>query len=130
MNFKAVEIELGGTKVPLCFNNRAMFAMQAKLGKDMLDKISGTDEEAYQAAVDALLILNAEAVAVKRRLGYAAEPELDADVSELMTPADWVKAKAGIFAAVALGYDREVPDSEDVDLVLLEYQKKTGPGRS
>lgn len=125
---RIVMIELSGTKVPLFYNNRAMFRLQKQLGDEWLKATDGMTEEAFRATLEVLSVLNEEGETARRRMGYDPLPMVDAAQMELdLSPADWLAAKNGISAAVMSGVEREVEPAEDVDLVLLEYQKKTGP---
>lgn len=125
-----VGVVISGKKYYPLMNNGAMFRLQESFPPDVLDKISEDDTKAgFKLAFDVFSVLCEEGAAARRYYGYDPGPVPvweDADVTWL--PRDIKSMKAAIYMAVTLGYTSERPATEDddIDLELLELEKKTG----
>ncbi|MCD8200367.1 MAG: hypothetical protein LUD25_05410 [Coriobacteriaceae bacterium] len=118
--------EIGGNKYYPLYNNKAMFRLQA-MPEDTLNAINENTEASFKLAFDVFLMLCEEGEAARKHYGYEAgtlpkweDAEYDfgaGDISEM---------KSAIYAAITIGCGREIPEDADVDLTLLEAQKKTG----
>lgn len=127
---KTVEYALNGQTYHLLLNGAALFDAYDKFGDkgDLLERVSGTSRASFDDTVWMLVKLAQQGEAVRRFEGAAARPMLTAEAAlRTMGPLDVVRARAAIRAAYALGFEREAPsEEEEIDLGLLELQKKTG----
>lgn len=116
----------GCTYYPV-YNNNAMFRIQDSFPPDYLDQINdNTSKASLELAFDVFRILCEEGEAVRVHYGYApgSLPERE-DMRLAWLPADAQRMRTAIFAALTIGYGQDFPDNEDVDLTLLDLQKKT-----
>lgn len=129
---KPVEFELNGRTHHLLLTGAALFDAYDKFGDkgDLLDRVSGTSRESYDDTVWMLVKLAQQGEAWRRFSGEEATPMLTVEEAlRTLRPVDVIRARAAIRAAYAIGFDREEPDeAREIDLGLLELQKKTGPG--
>lgn len=127
---KTVEFELNGRTHHLLLTGAALFDAYDKFGDkgDMMDRVSGTSRESYDDTVWMLVKLAQQGEAWRRYSGEDATPMLTVEEAlRTMRPVDVIRARAAIRAAYAIGFDREETDEErEIDLGLLELQKKTG----
>lgn len=129
---KTVDFELNGRTHHLILNGAALFDAYDKFGDkgDLLDRLTGTGRQSFDDTVWWLVKLAQQGEAVRRWEGEEPQPMLTAEEAlRTLRPVDVVRARAAIRAAYALGFERE-EQSEDaeIDLGLMELQKKTGPG--
>ena len=123
----------GQTFYPL-LNNKAMFRMQDEFPPTVLDQITNDDTKAgFKLAFDVFRMLCEEGEAVRRYYGYEPGPLPEWEEAEITyLPNDVVAVKAAIYQAVTIGYGGELEDDtpKEVDIWLLELEKKTarGPG--
>ena len=125
---RIVEYEFRGQKYSLCLNAAALYDIYEKFGteKDILEIVSGTGAEGFSALCWVLAKLNEQGVAVKRYLERSAEKPLsEVEWKILLSPHDAVLAKEKIAEAVIRAFTRNIPDDEEIDLGLLELEKKT-----
>ena len=128
---KTVEFELAGRTYHLLLNGAALFDAYDRFGDkgDLLDRIAGTARDSFDNTVWLLVKLCQQGEAWRRHNGEDPQPMLSADAALLLLgPMDVIRARAAIRAAYALGFERENPsEEEEIDLGLLELQKKTEP---
>lgn len=129
---KTVEFELNGRVHHLILNGAALFDAYDKFGDkgSLLDHMTGTSRESFDNTVWFLVKLAQQGEAVRRFQGEEPAPMLTAEeVLRTLRPVDVLRAQAAVREAWALGFEREtVPEEEEIDLGLLELQKKTEPG--
>lgn len=113
----------------LCLNAAALTEVYARYGaeKPFPALYSGTDRESFQATCELLALLTAQGELVRRYAGYDRAPILGADYFRAqLSPRDLAGAKRALGMAYDAAFRRETEDEEtEVDLVLLELQKKT-----
>lgn len=128
---KTVEFALNGRVHHLFLNGAALFDAYDRFGDkgDLLTRIAGTSRESFDDTVWLLVKLAQQGEAMRRWQGEEAAPMLTAEEAwRTLRPVDVVRARAAIRAAWDLGFAREnPPEEEEIDLGLLELQKKTEP---
>lgn len=126
---KAVKINLAGAERYLAFTGEAMFAIKDEFGgaSELLSAMNADSREGYVATCKAAAILTEQGELARRHMGYTPADIVDADeIAATSSPSEYMTVKAAIPVAIALGYGREIKDEdEEVDLVLVELQKKT-----
>lgn len=126
---KTVEFELNGKSYPLFWNANALFAAWDKFGDkgDLMEHFAGSDSESWDNTVWMIVKLAQQGEAWRRYSGEEAQPMLTVeDVQRTAGPMDALRMRSAIRAAYYKGFEREAPDEEEeVDLGLLELQKKT-----
>ena len=128
---KTVDFELAGRTYHLLLNGAALFDAYDRFGDkgDLLDHIAGTARDSFDNTVWLLVKLCQQGEAWRRHNGEDPQPMLSTDAALLLLgPMDVIRARAAIRAAYAMGFEREDPsEEEEIDLGLLELQKKTEP---
>lgn len=126
---KAVKINLAGAERYLAFTGEAMFTIKDEFGgvSELLSAMGNDTREGYAATCKAAAILAEQGELARRHMGHTPADIVDAEViSALTSPAEYAAVKAAIPVAIALGFGREIEDKEEeIDLVLVELQKKT-----
>ena len=129
---KAVEFELNGKVYPLLWNANALFAAWDKFGDkgDLMDHFAGSTGESWDDTVWMIVKLAQQGEAWRRYNGEDAQPMLTVDdVKRTASPLDVIRIRAAIREAYFKGFEREAPsEEEEIDLGLLELQKKTEAG--
>ena len=129
---KLVEFQLEGRTHHLLLTGAALFEAYDRFGDtgDLLEKVIGTDTKSFENTVWMLVNLAKHGEAYRRHMGEDALPMLSVDAAQrTMGPKDVVRARAAIRQALAIGFEREeVSEEQEIDLGLLELQKKTGLG--
>lgn len=127
---KTIEFELNGQTYHLLMNAAALFDCYDKFGDKggILDHIIGTTRESFDATVWILVKLCQQGELLRRYQGEVPLPMLSVDeATKTMSPLDLTRARAAIREAFFSGFDRETKsEEEEIDLGLLELQKKTG----
>lgn len=132
---RIVNFEFNGGSYPLCMNAAALFDIYDQFGteRDLLEIISASTAEGFSDLCWTLAKLNEQGVAVKRYMERSAEKPLsEIEWKILLSPQDAIKAKEKVTEAVIRAFSRNIPDDEELDLGLLELekkQKKQEPGR-
>ena len=134
---KLVEFELNGQKYHLMLSGAALFEAYDRFDDtgDLLEKVIGTSAESFENTVWMLVNLAKHGEAYRRHMGEDPLPMLSVETARrTMGPKDVVRARAAIRKAFAVGFEREeVGEEQEIDIGLLELQKKTGlglPGRN
>lgn len=124
---KLLKYEFGGNTYYLCFNGIAMFEINELLGdKQIVDLLTDNTIQGYRMSCEVLAILSEQGEAVRKYLGYDTQKPLTADeILSLAAPADVLSMKSAIMQAVAVGYGKEIGEDDEVDIGLIEIQKKT-----
>lgn len=125
-----MEFELGGTTYHLLLNVAALFDCYEHFGDkgSLLDHITGTTAKAFDNTCWMLVKLAQQGEIFRRYQGMDKQPMLTvAQAQTLLSPLDLIAAQTAIREAYASGFERKVKDEEDdIDLGLVELQKKTG----
>lgn len=117
--------EIQGKTYRLLYTCEMMFAIQEEYGANALDNLGNTgSRDSLAACIGIFKMLAEEAETVRRKAGYDPGPMPDEIDMRLLTPRDWVEMKNAIFKAATYGYTQEIETGEEVDLILLENQKK------
>lgn len=126
---KAVKINLAGEERYLAFTGGAMFTIKDEFGgvSELLSAMSKDTREGYDVTCKAAEILAEQGELARRHMGHTPATILNAaEISDLTSPAEYAAVKNAIPVAIALGFGREIEnEDEEVDLVLVELQKKT-----
>lgn len=130
---KPVEFQLGGRTYYLLLNAAALFDAYDHFGNtgDLLERLSGTSKESFDNTLWMLAKLAQQGEAYRRWTGMDKQPMLSVEQARaLLSPMELVLARDAIRESYHLGFSRQVrgEEGDDVDLGLLELQKKTGPG--
>jgi len=135
---KSVDFSLGGQTYHLLLNAAALFDAYDHFGEkgDLLERLSGTSKESFDDTCWMLAKLAQQGEAYRRYTGMDRQPMLTEDRARaLLSPQALLLAREAIREAYYLGFARTVhrEDDEDIDLGLLELQKKTAsasPGQN
>lgn len=126
---KAVKITLAGQDYYLAFSAAAMFAFEDVFGGSnaYLETAAGAGREASEAVCKAAAILAEQGELARRALGYdkGTIPSAE-DLMACSSPVDLLRLRQANLAAITVGYGREVEDTGDVDLGLMELEKHSG----
>ena len=127
---KTVEFEWNGQACCLCMNAAALFDIYDKFGsdKDVLDNIRGSDRQSLNNLCWILWKLMEQGELVRRFQGHERQRiPAEMEIRTLLGPGEYPAARLAVARAVALGFAREVEDSEPrrIDKGLLELEKKT-----
>lgn len=129
---KPVEFELNGRKYHLMLTGAALFEAYDRFEDkgDLLDHVTGTDSQSFENTVWMLVNLAKHGEAYRRHMGEDPLPMLSVETARrTMGPKDVVRARAAIRRAFAVGFEREeVGEEQEIDIGLLELQKKTAAG--
>lgn len=127
-----VDFDWNGQTLHLLLNGTALFDIFDRYGSDaeILELVDGSDKKSYLNTCWILYKLAEQGELARRFLGHDHERYPTAErLAALTMPLEVPKARRAITRAVRLGFGMlhpENPDSEFVDLGLLELQKKTG----
>lgn len=126
---KTTEYTFQGTTYHLCMNGSALCDIYEKFGSKgfVTDIIRGTGKKSFDATCWMLAKLAEQGELVRRYEGHTAQKIPSESMFRLLwKPLDVVEAKKAIEAAVADGFSREEePENKEIDLGLLELEKKT-----
>ncbi len=125
---KAHEIDICGQHLYLLLNGAALFDLYDKFGTKgfLTDPLNGSGRASFEATCYFLAKLSEQGELYRRWEGQARAPILSEQFFRVhLAPRDVTRAKGAIAAAVSLGFRREEEEDHDVDLGLLELQKKT-----
>ena len=127
---KTHEIDICGQRLHLLLNGSALFDLYDKFGPDgfLTDHLKGGSKKSFEATCYFLFKLAEQGELYRRWEGHARGPVLSEQFFRVhLAPREVNRAKDAIVEAVRLGFQREEAEDKDVDLGLLELQKKTGP---
>lgn len=129
---KTLKYEVGGRTFHLCMNGTAVFDFYEHYGTEsqLLDPIEGNDKEAFENLCWMLSKLSEQGELVRRYQGHDRAPMAGTDwFRTMLKPMEVPVAKLAVQQAVRLGFSREVDsgEEEEVDLGLMELEKKTAP---
>lgn len=124
---KTVEICAGGGVCRLLFNGYAMCAINELCGgaAQLFEQIQGTGEKELGLLCRAFAVMAEQGELCRRSMGYDPEELITAEqLLPRIMPGDIPVMRRAVYAAIMLGYGREVESNDDVDLVLQELQLK------
>lgn len=126
---RKIEWKFRGHTFYLCLNAAALTEVYARYGEDKSfpELYAGTGRAEFSATCVLLALLAEQGELVRRYEGHDRGPILGADYFRAqLTPRDLAGAKRALGTAYDAAFRRETEDEdEEVDLVLLELQKKT-----
>lgn len=116
----------------LHYSVEVMFAVNEKYGsiQNALEILERDTREGFEVLRFLTVAMVNDAELCRRAEGYDHLPMLEEkDISLRMKPVAYLALKMAISQAVSMGYKQETKsESEEVDLGLLELQKKEGAG--
>lgn len=127
---KVHEVDICGQRLHLLLNGSALFDLYDKFGPDgfLTDHLKGGSKKSFEATCYFLAKLCEQGELYRRWQGQTRGPVLSEQYFRVhLAPCDVNRAKDAIVEAVRLGFQREETEDHDVDLGLMELQKKTGP---
>ena len=126
---RTLEFEWQGQTLHLCLNGAALFDIYDKFGTkgSITDHINGTGKKSFSATCWMLAKLAEQGELVRRYQGHdRGEIPTEQMLQVMLRPSDVAAAKVAIRYAVVLGFKRdEDPEDQEIDVGLLELQKKT-----
>lgn len=126
---KVHEIDLCGQHLYLLLNGQALFDLYDKFGTKgfITDPIKGSGKKSFEAVCYYLFKLSEQGELYRRWQGHTRGPVLTEQFFRVnLAPREVAAAKDAILTAVVLGFQREEKETGDLDLGLVELQKKTG----
>lgn len=130
---KIYDVTICGQRLHLLLNGQALFDIYDKFGLEgfITDPLNGTDKKSFEAACWMLSKLAEQGELFRRWQGQERGPILSEQYFRIhLAPREVPAAKEAILQTISLGFAREAAEDDDVDLGLLELQKKTAsPGR-
>ena len=128
-NMKVHEVDLCGQHLYLCLNGQALFDLYDKFGTKgfITDPLKDSDKKSFEAVCYYLFKLSEQGELYRRWQGQTHGPVLTEQFFRVnLAPREVAAAKDAILAAIVLGFRREEKETGDLDLGLVELQKKTG----
>lgn len=125
---KVHEVDLCGQHLYLLLNGQALFDIYDKFGSDgfLTDHIKGGSKKSFEATCYFLAKLCEQGELYRRWQGQTHGPVLTEQFFRVnLAPHEVAAAKDAILAAIVLGFRREEKETGDLDLGLVELQKKT-----
>ena len=126
---KLHEVDLCGQHLYLCLNGQALFDIYDKIGTNgfITDPLKDNNKAGFEATCFFLAKLCEQGELLRRWQGQTRGPVLSEQYFRVhLAPCEVAAAKDAILAAIALGFRREEKETGDLDLGLVELQKKTG----
>lgn len=128
---KAAKVTLAGQDYFLVFNGAAMFEFDDAFGGSSayFENTKGDGREVYATVCKAASILSEQGELIRRSLGYDKGPILTEEQALILAaPMEAARLRKAVMDAILAGYGREIEDDEDVDMGLLELERKQGKG--
>lgn len=126
---KTVIFTLNGKKYGLYYNGMAMFEIQDKLGdmSKIFDVVRGRSKEKFLQLCDMVEIMSVQYAHAMEQAGYGKAETLSASyIRSISAVRDIAVLQNMVIEAVNLGLDQEEADeNREIDLGLIEFQKKT-----
>lgn len=126
---KLHEVDLCGQHLYLCLNGQALFDLYDKFGTKgfITDPLKGSGKKSFEAVCYYLFKLSEQGELYRRWQGQTHGPVLTEQFFRVnLAPHDVAAAKDAIRTAIVLGFQREEKETSDLDLGLVELQKKNG----
>ena len=125
---KLHEVDLCGQHLYLCLNGQALFDIYDKFGTKgfITDPIKGSGKKSFEAVCYYLFKLSEQGELYRRWQGQTRGPVFSEQYFRVhLAPRDVYRAKDAIVTTIRIGFAREAEEEHDVDLGLVELQKKT-----
>lgn len=126
---KTVTFTMNGQKYGLYYNGAAMFEIQDLLGdiSAIFDVVRGRSKEKFQKLCQLIEIMSVQYACAMQHLGSGSYPVLRADyVQSVAAMRDIEILQNAVIEAVNCGLAQEEADeNREIDLGLIEFQKKT-----
>ena len=122
------KIEINGQTYRLCLNGAALFDIYDKFGTKgfITDPLKDNNKSGFEATCFFLAKLCEQGELYRRWQGQTRGPVLSEQYFRVhLAPRDVYRAKDAIVTAIRIGFAREAEEPHDVDLGLVELQKKT-----
>lgn len=126
---KVHEVDLCGQHLYLLLNGQALFDIYDKFGTKgfITDPLKDNNKAGFEATCFFLAKLCEQGELLRRWQGQTHGPVLTEQFFRVnLAPREVAAAKDAILAAIVLGFQREEKETGDLDLGLVELQKKTG----
>lgn len=126
---KLHEVDLCGQHLYLCLNGQALFDLYDKFGTKgfITDPLKGSGKKSFEAVCYYLFKLSEQGELYQRWQGQTHGPILTEQFFRVnLAPREVAAAKDAILAAIVLGFRREEKETGDLDLGMVELQKKNG----
>lgn len=126
---KLHEVDLCGQHLYLLLNGQALFDIYDKFGTKgfITDPLKDNNKAGFEATCFFLAKLCEQGELLRRWEGQTRGPVLSEQYFRVhLAPREVAAAKDAILAAIVLGFQREEKETGDLDLGLVELQKKTG----
>ena len=126
---KVHEVDLCGQHFYLLLNGQALFDLYDKFGTKgfITDPLKDNNKAGFEATCFFLAKLCEQGELLRRWQGHTRGPVLTEQFFRVnLAPHEVAAAKDAILAAIVLGFRREEKETGDLDLGLVELQKKTG----
>lgn len=127
---KVHEVDLCGHRLYLLLNGQALFDIYDKFGTKgfITDPLKDNNKAGFEATCFFLAKLCEQGELLRRWQGQTRGPVLSEQYFRVhLAPREVAAAKDAILAAIVLGFRREEKETGDLDLGLVELQKKTEP---
>ena len=124
---KLHEVDLCGQHLYLCLNGQALFDLYDKFGTKgfITDPLKGSGKKSFEAVCYYLFKLSEQGELYRRWQGQTHGPVLTEQFFRVhLAPRDVYRAKDAIVTTIRIGFAREAEEEHDVDLGLVELQKK------
>lgn len=125
---KTHDFEICGQTFHFCMNGAALFDCYDKFGpeKSVLDNVEGNSRRAFDASCWMLAKFAEQGELVRRYQGFKPEKiPTEAYFRSNLAPLDVPAAKLILQAVVRLGFARTEDEEKEIDIGLLELEKKT-----
>lgn len=126
---KLHEVDLCGQHLYLLLNGQALFDIYDKFGTKgfITDPLKDNNKAGFEATCFFLAKLCEQGELYRRWQGQTHGPILTEQFFRVnLAPREVAAAKDAILTAIVLGFQREEKETGDLDLGLVELQKKTG----
>lgn len=125
---KVHEVDLCGQHLYLLLNGQALFDIYDKFGTKgfITDPLKDNNKAGFEATCFFLAKLCEQGELLRRWEGQTRGPVFSEQFFRVnLAPREVAAAKDAILAAIVLGFRREEKETGDLDLGLVELQKKT-----
>lgn len=126
---KVHEVDLCGQHLYLLLNGQALFDIYDKFGTKgfITDPLKDNNKAGFEATCFFLAKLCEQGELLRRWEGQTRGPVLSEQYFRVhLAPRDVYRAKDAIVTTIRIGFAREAEEEHDVDLGLVELQKKNG----
>lgn len=122
-------LSFAGKEYPLLFNGAALFAAQELTEKNLVEALTEYNREGFDLLCRFVAILSEQAELCRRYEGHAPAEHLTAErLLRTAMPPDIEAMRLAALDALTRGYRREKGgEDEEIDLGLMELQKKSDP---